>query len=101
MINLTKVYLVGISDCESMSIFHICKTKELADKRLEEVKDNLIKDWKKLDTSLQKSLEEYCKKENKPIYIDNMYKEMIDHLEKNESNYPHETPFIEERELEE
>ncbi len=89
-----KVWLVSIADVESNEIKHICKTEELAIKRLFEERDKLIEGWKH---------------QIKVFSDDKDYKEGLNKMIKNVSsddykhwdNYPQEVPYISEREVEE
>ena len=86
-----KVWLVGISDAEGSSIKHICKTKELAVKRLFEERDELIKEWKRLAKKFPESADRY--------------KEMIKNLSSDDyehwNNFPQDEPWIKEWKVEE
>jgi hypothetical protein len=95
-----KVYIVGISDCESSSTIAICATKEIAERELFKARDELIAEWTIADKAIQQSIEEFCKKEKRSSWIDSMYKDMIIALSSNDyekwDNYPHEKPYIHE-----
>lgn len=84
-----KVYLVGISDCESTEGLYICLSKETASKRWEEIRQDLIK-----------RNEEVWKG-----YDDVMYARINTNLQETDpmkmNNYPQERPFIHEMEAEE
>lgn len=87
------IWIVGISDVESNEIKHICKTEELAIKRLFEERDKLVINW------------EYMIKHKEFRGDAEMYNEMIKNLMSDDyehwNNYPHEVPYIEKREVEE
>ena len=91
-----NVWLVGIGDCESSEVKHVCKTEKLAVKKLFEERDELIKEWKRMI--------EFCKKENDKGGIKD-YSDMIKKLSNNDyehwDNYPHEIPFVFKMKLEE
>lgn len=93
-----KVWIVGVSDCEGNSIKAICLTKAIAERELFKIRDELIVEWKEMDEYQQKSIQEFCKKENKLVWTDGMYKEMITALSgndyKNWYNYPHDKPYL-------
>ena len=40
-----KLYVVCLGDCEGMEIKAICKTKQIAERELFKVRDELIKEW--------------------------------------------------------
>ena len=88
-----KVYLVVLSGPESCSIEGIYKTYEGAKQRWDEVRLNQIENAKKSRDYAKKYLPE-----------DTMYDEMIEKLSCTDpekiDNYPHETPHIWERQLE-
>ncbi len=98
-----KVWLVGVSDCEGNSIEAVCATKEIAERELFKARDRLVKEFQRMDISMQKTNDEYCAKENKPTWIDNMYKDMITALSGNDyekwDNFPHECPYLQETEV--
>ena len=93
-----KVYLVGVSDCESNYTVCICSTKEIAERELFKERDRLIGEWKTQQNNSIKSIKEYCERNNKPIFIDKFYKEMTDNISSNDyvnwDNYPQECPYI-------
>ena len=98
-----KVWLVGCGDCESNYVVCLCNTKELAVKKLFEKRDELVKEWKRMDKSQQKSIKDFCSKKKIKLYVDNMYKDMIKNLSSNDyenwNNYPQECPYICEMEV--
>lgn len=98
-----KVWEVGSSDCESSSTICICLTKEIALREMFKKRDSLVKEWKEMDEHSKKSIEDFCKKEGKPIWVDSMYLNMIKALlsdnYKKWDNYPHEKPWIQETEI--
>ena len=51
---MKKVYLVGVSDCESNSTVCICATKEIAERELFKKRDELIAEWKEMDEYITK-----------------------------------------------
>lgn len=89
-----KVWLVGVSDCESNSVICLCDTKELAVHKLFEERDKLINQWKE---SIE-NMKEYA-----PGLADEMYTKTIKALEgddyENWDNYPHDRPYICEMEV--
>jgi len=98
-----KIWIVGVSDCEGNSVRCICSTKDIAERELFRARDELIAGWKRMDKFTQKSMKEFCKKNNKRVQIDMMYKKMITALSGNDykkwDNYPHEIPYLYETEL--
>lgn len=100
---MSKVWVVGVSDCESNYTVRICSTKAIAERELFKTRDEFIKDWKRLDENNQKSINEFCKKEGKPSFKDDMYKKMIKNLSSNDyenwDNYPLEKVYISEMEI--
>jgi len=98
-----KVWIVGVSDCEGNSIVAVCSTKKIAERELFKTRDKLIIEYKEMNKHIQKSMEEFCKKEKKPIWVEDMYKQMITALSgndyKNWNNYPHEKPYLYEVEV--
>ena len=98
-----KVWIVGVSDCEGNSVRCICATKEIAERELFKARDELIAEWKEADIYSQESIEKFCKEENKPVWVDEMYKGMIDALSSNDydkwDNYPHDRPYLYETEI--
>lgn len=88
-----KVWIVGISDCESNSIVCLCSTKELAIKKMFAERDRLVAEY-------QKSYQHWIEKD---LTEDNMYKNMIQALSgddyENWDNYPHDRPYIHEMEV--
>ena len=91
-----RVWLVGSYSCGSREVWHICKTKQLAKKRLFEIRDRLIAGWEELKKV-------YRSEDNEKGVQECL--DMIDIL--SSPNYkewevcPRETPFIEEMEVEE
>lgn len=98
-----KVWVVGVSECEGNYTICICATKQIAERELFKERDRLIKEWKELDEHQTKSIEEYCLKHKKPIWIDNMYKRMINNLLESDyekwNNFPHDCPYIYETKI--
>lgn len=98
-----KVWIVGVRDCESNSVVCICATKELAEKKLFEERDKLVKEWRELDRSTQKGITKYCREMLMPVYKDEMYKNMIENLKgddyENWNNFPHDRPYLYEQEV--
>jgi hypothetical protein len=86
---MKTVWIVGVSDCESNSVLYICSNKALAEKKLFEERDKLVKGWA-----------EYKEKYNK---TDEMYQRMIKGLKGDNyekwGNYPHDCPYIYEQEV--
>jgi len=97
------VWEVGVSDCESCCTICICATKEIALREMFKKRDSLIAEWEEQRIHNQKSIEEFCKKENKPVWIDDMYPNMIKALSSDDykrwDNYPHDVPWIRETEV--
>jgi len=87
-----KLYVVCLGDCEGMEIKAICKTKQIAERELFKVRDELIKGWEELRV--------FWEKED---VGDVMYKEMIQNISTNDyekwDNFPHESPYLYEMEL--
>src|SRR4030043_355589 len=105
-----KVYLVGISDCESTEIVCICATRQIAEREILKARDKLIEEYKEQKISNEKFEKEFIENRAKvgihfgfTIDGENMYDTMIKNLSsddyKNWENYPHEVPYIEEREV--
>jgi hypothetical protein len=91
---MTKVWLVGTSDCEGASIRYVCKFKEKALERWEELRLELIK-------GANEGLE-FCKREGYSIETEERI--LLNLAEINPEkmdNYPQERPFIDEMELDE
>ena len=97
------VWIVGISNCESNSIKAVCINKAIAERELFKTRNELIAEWIEADINAQKGIENFCKKENKPIWIENTYKEMITALASDGyerwNNYPHDKPYLYEIEV--
>lgn len=93
-----QVFIVGISDCETNSIKVVCTTKDIAKRELFKIRDELIVEWKKSDKTLQEDISAYCKKHNKHLWSDNIYKKMITALSGNNyenwDNGPHDKPYL-------
>jgi len=89
-----KIWVVGISDCESNSTVAICSTKEIAKRELFKVRDSLVKEWQEQH--------EFWQKENRK-FSEDMYLDMIKHLQGDDygawENYPHDCPYLCETEL--
>ena len=100
-----KVWLVGVSDCESNSVIAICSTKEIAERELFKERDRLIKEYKDMHIHQQEFNDKYCKENNIPKINDPMYKDMIEALSGNDyehwDNYPHDKPYLTEIEVKE
>ena len=83
-----KVYLVGISNCESTTVLHACLSKETALKRWEEIRQELIERnievWKDFDNAMYDRINNNLQ-ETDPKKMD---------------NYPQDEPFIHEMETE-
>ena len=98
-----KVWIVGVSDCEGDSVKAVCSTKEIAERELFKARDELVAEYKEMDEYNEKSKKEFCEKEKKKIWVDNMYKDMIKALSGNDykkwNNYPHERPYLYEIEV--
>jgi len=98
-----KVWIVGISDCESNSVVCICATKEIAKRELFKKRDRLVKEWREMDESTQKFIEKWSKEQGRSIHKEEMYKNMIKNLEGNDyenwNNFPQECPYICEQEI--
>lgn len=90
---MKKVWLVGISDCESNSTICLCSTKELALTKMFAERDKLVKEY-------QEMRERW---DGKGLVEDNMYVGMIKALShddyENWDNYPHDQPYIWEMEV--
>lgn len=86
---LRTVWVVQTSDCEASTLEFICATKEVAEKKLFEVRDRLIQHWKEMA--------EYVGKK------DDVYVRMIKSLSTDDyeswDNYPHDRPHIFEMEI--
>ena len=90
-----KIYLVGDCGPEHNSVYYTCKTKKQALKRFQELRKDLLKEKK-----------EHLKYWNDKgeNFGQEMYEKMIKNLSEEDSqkidNFPHETPYIVEMELE-
>jgi len=84
---MKTVWIVGVSDCEGNEIKAVCSTKEIAEKEIFKVRDELITEWK-----------EFCVRNKKSVWIGGMYKKMIKNLSSNNyekwNNSPHERPYL-------
>ena len=84
-----KIYLVGISDCESTTTLRVCLSKETALKRWEEIRQELI----------------VRNKELWELHDHAMYARQHKNLQETDpdkmNNYPQDEPFIHEMETEE
>lgn len=89
-----KVFLVGVNDAESSTVCHVCATKELAIKRIFELRDQVIKDNESClnGDPTDAWWIEYCTRTKKNLEGDN-YTEW--------NNFPNETPWLNEVEVEE
>ncbi len=98
-----KIWIMAIGNCEDSGSPLLCATKEIAERELFKARDKLITEWKKADNFAQNSVKEYCQKNNKKIWIEKMYRNMIKALSSNDyekwDNYPHEKPYIYEIEV--
>lgn len=85
-----KVYLVGHNGPEHNSVISIHKTKEGALKSWNEIRKELLNDAKKSLKRADKAIKE-------------MYERMVKNLSctdpKKIDNYPQETPYIQEKEI--
>jgi len=88
------IWLVGVSDCESNSVICLCKTKDVAIKKMFEKRDELIKEWQDHMDRETGQLKESIK---------DLYGPMIEALSnddyQNWDNYPHDCPYITEMEV--
>ena len=79
------VWVVGVSD----DIRVICLTKEIAERELFKIRDELIREWNKMS--------------NWRGINNNMYNTMIENLSNNDyenwDNYPHECPYLYKTEI--
>lgn len=100
---MMKVWEVGVSDCESSHTICVCATKEIALREMFKKRDELVAEWKEHDEYSEKSRKEWCEKEGKEYWEDDMYQRMIEALSsddyKNWDNYPHDRPWICETEI--
>jgi len=92
---MTKVWLVGTSDCEGGSTRYVCTSKEKALVRWEEIRQELIEQEKKMIG--------YAKEEGTDI---EMFVEILNNLTATNdpekmNNYPQEEPYMREMELDE
>ena len=98
-----KVWILGVLDCETNNVESICLTKEIAERELFKVRDELIEEWKKEEAFNIESSIKICKEHNFEYIEDDMYKIMIKNISgddyKNWVNYPHDTPYIREMEV--
>ncbi|MBT9165107.1 MAG: hypothetical protein DDT23_01122 [candidate division WS2 bacterium] len=99
-----KVWIVGIVDYEENSIKAVYATKEIAERELFKARDKIVAEYARRDIFCNKHIEEFCEKENKPLRVNNMYKEMTDALsgndyEKWKKNHPFEVPYLYEIEV--
>lgn len=92
---MTKVWLVGISDCEGGYTQYVCTSKEKALTRWEEIRIELIE--------RAKEGLEYCKREG--MSTDTEERILSNLMSTNDpekmNNYPQEQPYIREMELDE
>lgn len=92
------VWVVGYGDCENTITSCICATKEIAIREIFKVRDRLVEDWKGMEKYSQESIAEFCKKENKEIWVDNSYRDMINNVSSDDyttwKNYPHYCPYM-------
>jgi len=86
-----KVYLVGYSDCESNLVLNVYDSYGNALKRFHEIRLDLLNNAKDRVITVNK-------------WAKDMYSEMVKRLKEEDpekiDNYPHETPYIQEMELE-
>ena len=54
----SRIWIVGISDCEGNYVVAICATKEIAERELFKARDNLVKEWKKMETFFEEQRSE-------------------------------------------
>lgn len=104
-----KVWMVGVSDCESSSTACLCLTKEIALREMFKLRDNLIEEWKKMKDYTEKSEKKFIEEQadhgvfNDSVNQENMYDRMIRNLSHDDyhnwKNYPHEVPWIYEQEI--
>ena len=84
------VWVVAVSNCESMNVVCICSSKKTAVKELFKKRDEMIKEWEEQDQWLQK--------QDRLSARDYMYANMIKNLSSNDyekwDNYPHDVPYI-------
>lgn len=82
-----KIWLVGISDCESNSTICLCSTKEIAERELFKERDKLVAEWVEMS--------EHIKGHG---FSHDIFADMRKNLEgcdyENWDNYPHERPYI-------
>ena len=108
---MTKVWVVGVSDCEGNSIKAICSTKILAERELFKARDELVEEYKRMKIYTEKSQKEFIDEQAKRgVHVggfrfndENMYDGMIKALSsddyKNWDNYPHDCPYLYESEV--
>lgn len=92
-----EIYLVGISDCESGSIYYACKTYETALKKWNFLRCKCIEENEEHIIYYKDNPEEWSEPSIK------MYEEMNNKLSNTDpdtiNNYPHEAPFIQKIKL--
>lgn len=92
-----KIWLVGISDCEMTDVRYACISQRTALKRWEELRSELIKDYKN-------TMNNRNPKNHISIGDVEMYERILANLAETDptklDNYPHEEPFIMEMECE-
>lgn len=106
-----KVWVVGVSNCEENYTVVICSTKEIAEKKLFEERDRLIKEWREMKIFTEKRQQEFVEEQAKQgIHVGgftfnkkNIYEQMIENLSSNDykkwDNYPHDVPYLYETEV--
>jgi len=92
------VWVVGQSGCESNSVMHLCESKTLAEKRIFELRDTLVKEWEEAEVRNKHSIADFCETHGKEIWVDDMYTRMIEGVQDSDykkwSSYPHDTPYM-------
>ena len=91
---MSEVFIVAVSDAESMSVIAVCSTKEIAERELFKKRDELVKQWQESIDVAEEGLREH---------IVEMYGDMIKNLSGNAyedwNNYPHDRPYIYEQKV--
>ena len=88
---MKKVYVVGVGNAEGFGIHHICANEELALKRWEEIRQELI-------THTREAIEDECMF---PKIYERMLKNLSETDPKKLDNYPFDTPVLVKHDLEE
>ena len=94
-----KVWLVGVYDAEGNEVEFVCSTHEKALEKFHELRKGLIEQYRESillnDDTKDRDIDMSC--------FNKMYEKMIDRLQEEDpsliDNYPHDTPYVSEREV--